>query len=117
MSSRQASNRAVPTPFFLAFGSTPVGPKKLRHVASWQANPMILLSWVAMKHETGWRVGQIVKLDEHVHGVTKVTQNLADAMTLCLLGVRLGLSDPPGLHGRFGPRKQTCPRCVARRMG
>jgi hypothetical protein len=41
---RQASSKAVPIPFFLASGLTAVGPKKLRHVGSWQANPTILRS-------------------------------------------------------------------------
>ena len=45
----------MPIPFFLTSSSTPLGQKKLRNVASWQANPTTLPSLTAMKQEMGWR--------------------------------------------------------------
>src|SRR5215813_14957124 len=84
MASRQANSRPVPTPVFLAWGSTPVGPKKLRHVASWQANPTILPSLTAMKHEMGWRAKAIsVSLAQPA-----VKFSRTHAATLCFSGAR-----------------------------
>src|SRR6185312_2018108 len=55
MASRHASSRAAPIPFPREFVSTPVGPKKFRQVASWQAKPSKLFAWIATKQDTGWR--------------------------------------------------------------
>ena len=55
MASRQLNSSALPIPCFLSFESTPVGPKKLGQVASWQANPRMLFCLMAMKQEMGCR--------------------------------------------------------------
>ena len=82
MSSRQASSSAVPTPPFLAFGSTPVGPKKLRQVTSWQAKPMIRPSLTAMKQETGSRLNATsASLAQYSEKLSRT-----QAITLCFSG-------------------------------
>ena len=52
MAWRQAKRSARPTPPPRSAGATPVGPKKLRRVQSWQANP-ITPAFTAMKQDGG----------------------------------------------------------------
>ena len=55
MSRSVASSSAWPMPAPRAASSTPVGPKKPRAIASWQAKPTSLPFLVARKQECGWR--------------------------------------------------------------
>ena len=50
----EAGEQQARASVFSHLNSTPVGPKKLRNVASWQANPTTLPSLTAMKQEMGW---------------------------------------------------------------
>ena len=55
MACRQLCSSAPPSPRPRAAGATPIGPKKLGQVQSWQANPARRPRSTAMKQDTGCR--------------------------------------------------------------
>jgi hypothetical protein len=73
MASRQLNSSALPIPLFLSFGSTPVGPKKLRQVASWQAKPKMVFCLTAMKQDTGF-LRHYLRLVKRADQLNRMTQ-------------------------------------------
>src|SRR3954454_5241494 len=97
MSSRQANSSAVPIPHPRAPASTPVGPKKLEHVASWQAKPSRLFPWIATKQETGLRANATSASLAHASLNVLRTQS----STLCFSGGKARRTETPAADTRL----------------